>query len=68
MNSYAHNSQALCEPKISLFEIVFHARLRILITFELDLQRDSYRHCTSQLCYELPLHSHYEKSNLNPFS
>ena len=29
--------------------------------------RDTYRNCNSQYCQDLPLHTHYEKSHLNPF-
>ena len=52
---------------LSPYEIVFHTIPRIPINFELNLQRDTYRSCTSQYCHELPLHTHYDKSNLNSF-
>ena len=29
--------------------------------------RDTYRNCTSQNCQDLPLHTQYDKSKLNPF-
>ena len=67
MYAYAHNSQPLSEMNLSPYEIVFHTIPRIPINFELNLQRDTYRNCTSQYCQELPLHTHYDKSNLNPF-
>ena len=67
MYAYAHNSQPLSEINLSPYEIVFHTIPRIPINFELNLQRDTYRNCTSQYCQELPLHTHYDKSNLNPF-
>ena len=67
MYAYAHNSQPLSELNLSPYEIVFHTIPRIPINFELNLQRDTYRNCTSQYCQELPLHTHYDKSNLNPF-
>ena len=67
MYAYAHNSQPLSELNLSSYEIVFHTIPRIPINFELNLQRDTYRNCTSQYCQELPLHTHYDKSNLNPF-
>ena len=66
MYAYAHNSQPLSEMNLSPYEIVFHTLPRIPINFELNLQRDTYRNCTSQYCQELTLHSHYEKSNLKP--
>ena len=52
---------------LSPYETVFHTIPRIPINFELNLQRDTYRNCTSQYCRALPLHTHYEKSNLNTF-
>ena len=42
MYAYAHNSQPLSELNLSSHEIVFHTKPRIPITFELNLQRDSY--------------------------
>ena len=65
--AYAHNSQTLSELNLSTYEIVFHTIPRIPINFELNLQRDTYRNCTSQYCQDLPLHTHYGKPNLNSF-
>ena len=67
MYAYAHISQPLSESNLSPYEIVFHTIPRITIKFELNLQRDTYRNCTSQFCQNLPLHTQYDKSNLNPF-
>ena len=67
MYAYAHNSRPLSEMNLSPYEIVFHTIPRIPINFELNLQRDTYRNCTSQFCQELRLLTHYDKSNLNPF-
>ena len=67
MYSYAHNSQPLSEINLSPYERVFHTIPRIPINFELNLQRDTYRNCTCQFCQTLPLNTHYDKSNLNPF-
>ena len=67
MYAYARNSQPLSELNLSPYEIVFHTIPRIPINFELNLQRDTYRNCTSQYFQELPLHTHYDKSILNPF-
>ena len=67
MYAYAHNSQRLSELNLSPYEIVFHNIPKIPINFELNLQRDTYRNCTSQFCQNLPLHTHYDKSNLNSF-
>ena len=65
MYAYAHNSQPLSELNLSPYEI--ENTPRIPINFELNLQRDTCRNCTSHYCQELPLHTHYDKSNLNPF-
>ena len=67
MYAYANDSQPLSELNLSPYEIVFHTKPSIPINFELNLHRDTYRNCTSQYCQELPLHTHYDKSNLNPF-
>ena len=65
MYAYAHNSQPLSELNVSPREIVFHTRPRVPLTFDLNLTRD-----TSKLVFhatQLPEHSHYDKSDLNPF-
>ena len=67
MYAYAHNSQPLSEVNLSPYEIVFHTIPKIPINFEHNLQRETYRNCTSQYCQDLPLHTHFDKSNLNPF-
>ena len=67
MYAYAHNSQPLSELNLSPYETVFHTIPKTPINFELNLQRDTYRNCTSKFCQNLPLHTHYDKSNLNPF-
>ena len=67
MYAYAHNSQPLSELSISLHEIVFHTRPRIPLTFDLNLNRDTSKTCISRYCSQLPEHSHYDKSDLNPF-
>ena len=67
MYAYAHNSQPLSELNISPHEIVFHNRPRIPLTFDLNLNRDTSKTCISRYCSQLPEHSHYDKSDLNPF-
>ena len=67
MYVYAHNSQPLSELNISPHEIVFHTRPRIPLTFDLYLNRDTSKTCISRYCSQLPEHSHYDKSDLNPF-
>ena len=48
MYAYAHNLQLLSELNLSPYEIEFHTIPRIPINFELNLQGDTYRNCTSQ--------------------
>ena len=67
MYAYAHNSQPISELNVSPYEIVFHTRPRIPLTFDLNLNRDSSKRCISQYCSQLPEHSHYDKTDLNPF-
>ena len=67
MYAYAHNSQPLPELNISPHEIVFHTRPRIPLTFDLNLNRDTSKTCISRYCSQLPEHSYYDESDLNPF-
>ena len=67
MYAYAHNSQPISELNISPHEIDFHTRPRIPLTFDLNFNRDTSKTCTSRYCSQLPEHSHYDKSDLNPF-
>ena len=67
MYAYAHNSQPLSEFNISPHEIVLHTRPRIPLTFDLNPNRDTSKTCISRYCSQLLEHSHYDKSDLNPF-
>ena len=67
MYAYAHNSQPISELNISPHEIVFHSRPRIPLAFDLNLTRDTSKTCISRYCSQLPEHSHYDKTDLNPF-
>ena len=67
MYAYAHNSQPISELNISPHEIVFHIKPRIPLTFHLNLTRDTSKTCISRYCSQLPEHSHYDKTDLNPF-
>ena len=67
MYAYAHYSQPLSELNISPHEIVFHTRPRIPFTFDLNFTRDTSKTCISRYCSQLSEHSHYDKSDLNPF-
>ena len=65
--AYAQNSQPLSELNVSPHEIVFHTQPRIPRTFDLNLDRKTSKTCISTYCSKLPPHSHYEKTDLNPF-
>ena len=67
MYAYAHNSQPISDLNVSPYEIVFHTRPRIPLTFDLNLNRNQSKSCISQYCSQLPAHSHYDKSDSNPF-
>ena len=67
MYAFAHNSQPLSALNVSPHELVFHIRPRIPLTFDLYLNRNKKNTCISQYCSELPEHSHYDKTDLNPF-
>ena len=67
MYADAHNSQPLSELNVSPYEIVFHARPGIPVAFDLNLNRNNSKTCISQYCSKLPKHSHYDKSDPNPF-
>ena len=45
----------------------FHTRPRIPLTFDLNLNRNTSKHCISKYCSQLPEYSHYDKTDLNPF-
>ena len=45
---------------------MFHTRPRISLTFDLNPNHDSSKTCISQYCSQLPEHSHYDKTDLNP--
>ena len=67
MYAYEHNSQPLSELNVSSHEIVFHTLPRIPLTFDLNLNRNTSKTCISTYCSHLPEHSHYDKTDLNPF-
>ena len=62
--AYAHNSQPPSALNVSTHEIDFHPRLRIPLTFELNLNRNTNKACISNYCYQLPEHSHDDKTDL----
>ena len=67
MYAFAHNSQPFSTLNISPHELVFHTRPRISLTFDLNLNRKKTNTCISDYCSQLPEHSHYDKTVLNPF-
>ena len=66
MYAFAHNSQPLSALNVSPHELVFHIRPRIPLTFDLNLNRNKHNTCISQYCSQLPEHSQYDKTDLNP--
>ena len=67
MYAFAQNSQPLSALNVSPHELVFHIRPRIPLTFDLNLNRNKNNTCISQYCSQLPEHSHYDKTDPNPF-
>ena len=67
MYAFAHNSQRLSALNVSPHELVFQIRPRIPLTFDLNLNRNKNNTCISQYCSQLPEHSDYDKTDLNPF-
>ena len=67
MYAYAHNSQPLSELNVSPHEFVFHTKPRIPFTFDLNLNHNTSKTYISKYCSQLPEHSHYDKTDLNPF-
>ena len=45
MYAYAQNTTPLSQLKLSPYQIVFHTQPRILLTFSLNLPRDSLKKC-----------------------
>ena len=67
MYAYAHNSQPLSELNVSPYEVVFHTRPGIPLTFDLKLNRNTSKLCISTYCSQLPELSHFDKRDLYPF-
>ena len=67
MYAFAHNSQPLSTLNVSPHELVFHIRPRIPLTIDLNLIRNKNNRCISKKCSQFPEHSHYDKTDLNPF-
>ena len=67
MYAFAHNSKPLSALNGSPHELVFHIRPRIPLIFDLNLNRNTNNTYISQYCSQLPEHSHYDKTDLNPF-
>ena len=67
MYAHAHNSQPLSELNVSPQEIVLHTRPRKTLTFDLNLNRNTSKLRISKYCSQLPEHSHFDKTDINPF-
>ena len=67
MYAYAHNSEPLSGLNIFPHEIVFHTQPRIPLTFDLNLNRNTSKLWISKYCSQLPEHSHYNTTGINPF-
>ena len=67
MYAYAHNSQPLSKLNVSPHKNVFHTRPRLPLTFDSSLNRDTTKTCNSKYCSQVPDHSHYDETDLNPF-
>ena len=67
MYAYAYNSQPLPDLNVSPHEIVFHTRPRIPLIFDLNLNLNASKKCISKYCSQLPEHSHYDETDLNPY-
>ena len=66
--SYAHNSQPGSSLNVSPHKSVSHTCPRIPLTFDLNLNRVANKTCIPKYCFELPEHSLYNKTYLNPLS
>ena len=58
---------SMTQLNVSPHEIVFHTRPRIPLTFDLNLTRDTSKTFISRYFSQLQEHSHYDKSDFNPF-
>ena len=67
MYAFAHNSQLFPVLNASPHELVFHSRPLVPLTFALNPYRHKNNTCISHYCTQLPEHSHYDKTDLNPF-
>ena len=67
MYAFAHTSLPLSALNVSPLELVFHIRPGIPSPFVSNLNRNKNNTLTSQYCSQLPEHSNYDKTCLNPF-
>ena len=67
MDAFAHNSEPLSALNVSPHELVFHKQPLIPLTFDMNLNRNKNNTGISQYCSQLPEHSDYDKTDLNPF-
>ena len=63
-----HTTHNLFQNSIFLLTILFSIHdLEYLVTSDLNLIRNTSKHCIFKYCSQLPEHSHYDKTDLNPF-
>ena len=65
MYALAHNSQPRSALNVTHHELVFHIRP---VTFDLNPNCNKNSTCISQYFSQLPEHSYYDRTVLNPFS
>ena len=66
MYAFAHNSQTLSAPNVSPQESFINDLEYLYLSIKI-FNRNKNNTCISQNCSQLPEHSHYEKTDLNPF-
>ena len=66
-DAYAQNIIPLFQLNFSPNQIVFQTHPRILLTFSLNLTRDSSEFFIATNCNSLPPQTHYSDQDLNPF-
>ena len=63
--SFAHNTSVNYTTGKTPYEIVFGAKLQIFMSIKLGLYRNKHKLCCSEICTDLPPHTHDENSTKN---
>ena len=58
--TFAHNTIVNYTTRKTPYEIVFGIKLQIPMSMKLGLYRNKHKLCSSEICQDLPPHSHYE--------